>query len=206
MAHVLGVGLQLGLVVPLTLAAVDTANGERLSAGHGFAYAGLGTTLGLVGVVMIARSSNYDDSIGWLSGTLTPTLLGLGGLGFGSLSGDRPRDAWIGAVTLVSAFDITHAALVWAGRGGSTSAIEASAIFSLLAVGGGVVLAATADDTTEAALLYSLSGLTTAATVSQFVLAQRQWSASNLTPRRSPWVVAPSLTANSQMLTLQGTF
>ncbi len=32
------------------------------------------------------------------------------------------------------------------------------------------------------------------------------WSASNVSPRRSPWVVAPSLTANSQMLTLQGTF
>lgn len=208
MAQVFGIGLELGLIVPLTLAAVETGRGERLSEGHGLGYAAAGTILGGVGVIMIANSgpAETDRGPGWLSATLTPSLLALGGLGFGSLASARPRDAWIGAVGFLSAFEVAHASLAWTGRGGTSGAMTASAIFSLAACGGGLALAATADDPTEAVALYSVSGLSAAASVTQFVLLERRQTASNTSARQASWVVAPSLTARGQTLTLQGTF
>lgn len=208
MGDVFGVGLELGLLYPFANAAVLAGEGRRISTGWAVTHAVTGTLLGGLGVWAVAssRQSDYGASSGWLGVTLTATLLGLGGLGFGAL-GERPRDAWIGASAGVSGFVVSHAALVWAGRGDRTGSIAGSGFAGAVATFGAVALAATSEGEAETAALCSLAALTAAATASQFVWWQRRIDAGDTSRARRPALgVAPSLMAGGASVSLLGAF
>ncbi len=107
----------------------------------------------------------------------------------------------------MTAFTVVHVGLTWGRRTNTTGAMVVSAIYGGLATVGSVALAVTADHDEEAIALYSLAGLSLAATTSHIVstIVLDRVDASRGSGS-AHWTVAPSLLGRSAGLLLLGTF